>query len=293
MWRFLHRIRSILINGSRPPQNTLDLGNECSARQLLRTAGEINKFGTTSIALYGSSADPKGPDSLNDEAHLIAATPGSTAAARQDPARKAWRQARLSMEAGKEKHTPSAVKTRRHWIAFKQLLSLFSWGLRLCGLYERGLRNALRCELKRMELAFANLPAEFDGFRILQLSDLHVDFLPEPLETALDLIAGEEVDLCVLTGDYRKRVSGPFEQILPAFEKLLARLRTRHGVYAILGNHDCADMVEAFEALGIDVLINETRSNRRSGGTRPDWLGKKALMVRLHTCLTRPSRDYR
>jgi predicted MPP superfamily phosphohydrolase len=51
-----------------------------------------------------------------------------------------------------------------------------------------------------MELAFANLPAEFDGFRILQPSDLHVDFLPEPLDAALDLIAGEEVDLCVRTG---------------------------------------------------------------------------------------------
>ena len=51
-----------------------------------------------------------------------------------------------------------------------------------------------------MELAFANLPAEFDGFRIPQPSDRHVDFLPEPLDAALDLIAGEEVDLCVRTG---------------------------------------------------------------------------------------------
>ncbi len=137
---------------------------------------------------------------MNDVAHSLIATPGPTAAARPDPAREAWRQTRLGMEAGKEKHTPGAVKTRRHWIALKHMLRLFGWGLRLCGLYERGLRNALRIELNRMELAFANLPAEFDGFRILQLSDLHVDFLPETLETALDLIAGEEVDLCVRTG---------------------------------------------------------------------------------------------
>jgi len=67
-------------------------------------------------------------------------------------------------------------------------------------LNDRAKRNALRIEMKRMELAFANLPAEFDGFRILQPSDLHVDFLPEPLDAALDLIAGEEVDLCVRTG---------------------------------------------------------------------------------------------
>ncbi len=157
---------------------------------------------------------------MNDTAHLRNATSGATAAAQRDPAHEAWRQRRLGMEAAEEKHTPSAVKTQRHWVAFKQMLRLFGWGLRLCGLYERGVRNALDIELKRMELGFANLPAEFDGFRILQLSDLHVDFLPEPLNAALDLIAGEEVDLCVLTGDYRKRVSGPFEHIMPAFEKI-------------------------------------------------------------------------
>ena len=203
---------------------------------------------------------------MNDVTHLIDATSDQLATARRDPVREAWRRQRLGMEAAEEKHSPSAAKTRRHWFAFKQMLRVFGWGLRLCGLYERGVRNALDIQLKRMELGFANLPAEFDGFRILQLSDLHVDFLPEPLDTALDLIAGEEVDLCVLTGDYRKRVSGPFEHIMPAFEKLFTRLRAQHGVYAILGNHDGADMVEAFEALGIDVVINQTRTIQRGQG---------------------------
>ena len=126
---------------------------------------------------------------MNDAAHLLNATSGSTAAARRDPAREAWRQQRLGMDAAEEKLTPSAVTTRRHWFDFNQMLRVFGWGLRLCGLYERGIRNALDIQLKRMELGFANLPAEFDGFRILQLSDLHVDFLPEPLDAALDLIA--------------------------------------------------------------------------------------------------------
>jgi predicted MPP superfamily phosphohydrolase len=167
------------------------------------------------------------------------------------------------MEAAEEKHTPRAVKERRHWVAFRWLLALFGVGLRLSGLYKRGVRNALDIKLKRIELKFENLPSEFDGYRILQLSDPHVDFLAGPLDTALELISGEQVDLCVLTGDYRKRVSGPFEHILPTFEKLRAQSRALNGVYAILGNHDCADMAEAFEDLGIDVLINETRSLQR------------------------------
>ncbi len=164
------------------------------------------------------------------------------------------------MEAAEEKHTPSGVKERRHWVAFRRLLALFGVALRFSGLYQRGVRNALDIKLKRIELKFENLPSEFDGYRILQLSDPHVDFLAGPFDTALELISGEQVDLCVLTGDYRKRVSGPFEHILPTFEKLMAQSRALNGIYAILGNHDCADMAEAFENLGIDVLINEIRS---------------------------------
>ena len=167
------------------------------------------------------------------------------------------------MEAAEEKHTPRAVKERRHWAAFKWMLALVGVGLRLSGLYQRGVRNALDIKLKRIELKFENLPFEFDGYRILQLSDPHVDFLAETWNTALELISDEQVDLCVLTGDYRRRISGPFEHILPSFEKLMARSRARNGVYAILGNHDCADMVEAFENLGIDVLVNETRTLRK------------------------------
>ena len=143
------------------------------------------------------------------------------------------------------------------------MLALFGVMLRICGLYERGIRNAHNIRLKRLDLAFQDLPPEFDGFRILQLNDLHVDFLPETLDAALELVSGERIDICVLTGDYRKRVSCPFGHILPDFERLLAQVRARGGIYAILGNHDCADMVPAFEGIGIEVLVNETRRIQR------------------------------
>jgi len=169
------------------------------------------------------------------------------------------------MEAGKEKHTPRSVEERRHWVAFKQMLVLFGLLLRICGLYQRGIRNARNIRLKHLDLAFQDLPAEFDGFRILQLSDLHVDFLPETLDAALELVSGERIDICVLTGDYRKRVSGPFEHILPDFERLLARVPAPGGTYAVLGNHDCAEMVPAFEGIGIEVLVNETRRVEKGG----------------------------
>ena len=192
--------------------------------------------------------------------HQLDALSSTAEAQGVGPAREDWRRQRRRMEAAEEKHTPWGVKEPRHWVAFRRLVTLFGLGLRLLGLYERGVRNAHDIKLKRLELEFENLPPEFDGYRILQLSDPHVDFLAGPLDTALELISGEQVDLCVLTGDYRKRVSGPFEHILPTFEKLMAQLWAGNGIYAILGNHDCADMAEAFENLGMDVLINETRS---------------------------------
>ncbi len=184
---------------------------------------------------------------------------------REGSSREAWRRQRLEMERGQVKHTPEGRHQVRHWNAFKAMVGLFGIGLRILGLYERGLRNARDIGLTRLELWFEELPPALDGFRLLQLTDLHVDFLPETLQSAERLAAGQAVDLCVLTGDYRRRVRGPFEQIMPAMGALARAVTARHGICAVLGNHDCADMVEAFEAEGIAVLINETRTIQRDG----------------------------
>lgn len=179
--------------------------------------------------------------------------------------RDAWRLRRLDMEARQVKHTPTGAKKRRHWVAFKVLMKLFGKGLKLAGVYRRGVANALAIQETEITLEFAELPVAFDGFEILQMSDLHVDALPGAFQAALDLADTRPVDLCVLTGDYRFRVSGPFDQILPAFEALVDRIEARHGILAILGNHDGASMVEPLEALGIQFLINETATILRGG----------------------------
>jgi predicted MPP superfamily phosphohydrolase len=181
-------------------------------------------------------------------------------------ARQEWRQVRLEMERAEVKETPLGPRNR-HWSTFKTLIELFGFSLRVLGLYERGMRNAMDIRLNRLDLWFKSLPAEFDGFRLLQLSDLHVDYLPETLQAALDLTGDVEADICVLTGDFRRRVKGSFDDILPAMERLTSQISTPQGTYAVLGNHDCADMVEPFEALGIRVLINETHTILRGGAT--------------------------
>lgn len=176
--------------------------------------------------------------------------------------RAEWRERRLAMERGRGRLTPGAQRRKS---AFDRLLDLFGLGLRLTGLYRRGLANALDLQATEITLGFADLPAAFDGFTLLQMTDLHVDALPEAMAAAIELAAAVPVDLCVLTGDYRFYSAGPFEQILPAFRALVARVEARHGVVAVLGNHDGADMVAPLEATGVRLLVNETLSLARGG----------------------------
>ena len=181
--------------------------------------------------------------------------------------REAWRRARVEMETGGERSGPTGRHGRYRWNLLKKLLALFGFGLRVIGLYERGKRNAIDIRLTQFELAFEDLPPAFDGFRILQLTDLHVDGLPATMEAACRIVAEVQADLCALTGDYRYRVSGPHEQILPGMCALLDVLRAEQGVLAVLGNHDSAALAESFEALGIRLLLNETVGLERNGQT--------------------------
>src|SRR3954469_24029070 len=64
-------------------------------------------------------------------------------------------------------------KRKQHWYALLFLIKVFEWTLRLLGQFERGLRNAQEVSVREIELRFAALPAAFDGFTILHLSDLH------------------------------------------------------------------------------------------------------------------------
>ncbi|HUL08784.1 MAG TPA: hypothetical protein VLV76_20820, partial [Candidatus Acidoferrum sp.] len=82
------------------------------------------------------------------------------------------------METRDEKHTPFGLRTR-HWGEFKRLLLIFGFLLRTSRLFGAGIRRARDVRLVERELRFANLPAAFDGYRLLHLTDLHLDGLPQ------------------------------------------------------------------------------------------------------------------
>lgn len=181
-----------------------------------------------------------------------------------DDARQDWADARARMESGDEKHTPDGRHRVRHWSLFKVGLKGFELFLKTTGLYKRGVQNALDVELRQITLEFDTLPTAFDGYRILQISDPHLDAMPELNERITQLVRAADANLCVLTGDYRFRVHGDFARVADAFETLIPAITAPDGIVAILGNHDSVEMVPMFEALDVRVLVNQTISVSRS-----------------------------
>ena len=135
------------------------------------------------------------------------------------------------------------------------LHSLIDYGLRLSGLYWRGRRNALNIEVRRHEVSIRGLPAAFDGFTLLHLSDLHADHYPPAIAALAERVAGLEYDVCVLTGDYRARTFGPHQPALNAMAGLCTQLR--QPLYGVFGNHDSIRMLPGMEEMGVTMLLNE------------------------------------
>ena len=137
--------------------------------------------------------------------------------------------------------------------------------LMLSGLYWRGRRNAERIQVKHNTISFAKLPAAFDGFTLLQISDLHVEQSEGAMRRLSELVPELDYDACVLTGDYRGATFGPFDAALAGMKRLRAGLR--EPVYGVLGNHDTIRMVPSLEEMGIRMLLNECVPISRDGQT--------------------------
>jgi predicted MPP superfamily phosphohydrolase len=130
--------------------------------------------------------------------------------------------------------------------------------LRISGLLEHGRRNALDIGVRRNEVKLGRLPAAFDGFTLLHISDLHLDSRPDFSACLAQVVAPLDYDLCVLTGDYRFRTHGDAGPALRGLSVLRDALKGR--ALAVLGNHDSSDMIPGMTAMGYQVLYNQAVS---------------------------------
>lgn len=96
-----------------------------------------------------------------------------------------------------------------------------------------------RWNLRVKEIAYSHqdMPAAFDGFRIVHISDLHLntfDDRPQQLERFVSEINAQHPDLICFTGDLVTVGRGEAEP----YTNILSKLSARYGVFSVLGNHD-------------------------------------------------------
>jgi len=127
--------------------------------------------------------------------------------------------------------------------------------LRIALLHGRGRRNARKLAVRHNDIKVSVLPAAFDGYTILQISDLHLDMASDFPDVLIEALHRVEYDLCVLTGDFRAETYGPYDKTLEAMQQVYNHLQG--DVYGILGNHDTICMVPGLESMGVNMLLNE------------------------------------
>lgn len=178
---------------------------------------------------------------------------------------------------GPETSASEAVKISRS--VFINQLALLAGAVPLVALIYGMVRGAYQYRVKRVTLRFPNLPAAFNGYKVLQISDLHTGSFNStaPLKKAVRLINQQQADLVFFTGDLVNNVATEVVPHIPALQEIKAK----DGRFSILGNHDYGDYVrwESNEAkkqnlqtlaqhhaeIGWRLLLNENAMIRRNG----------------------------
>jgi predicted MPP superfamily phosphohydrolase len=118
-------------------------------------------------------------------------------------------------------------------------IALFSGAIILFGATE----GKQHFEIKKVNIKSKDIPQAFDGYRIVQIADIHTgswgtDTLP--MQRAVNLINSLQPDLIVFTGDLVNNLASELDAFIPIF----SHLKAKHGVYSVLGNHDYSTYIK-------------------------------------------------
>lgn len=137
-----------------------------------------------------------------------------------------------------DRSEPVAMASRRKFIG---QLGLAVAAIPFSGFLYGMLKGKYDFKIHRIRLTYPDLPPAFEGFRIVQLSDIHSGSFagPEGLEKGIQMAMEQQPDLVLFTGDLVNNVA---EEIEPYVE-ILARLKGKYGQFSVLGNHDYGEYV--------------------------------------------------
>ncbi|NNC95791.1 MAG: metallophosphoesterase [Chitinophagales bacterium] len=140
-------------------------------------------------------------------------------------------------------------------------------------------KNAYNYKVHNIKITLDNLPAAFDGMKIVQISDIHSGSFTdsEPLKKAVTTINDLKADVIFFTGDLVNSRADEMEPYIDIFKKLKAE----HGVISIMGNHDYSTYMwdasneqkrandkkfeETHRRLGWQLLKNENQILEKNG----------------------------
>ncbi len=139
--------------------------------------------------------------------------------------------------------------------------------LLLLGLLAWGFIGDTMIDLQTITISSPRLPQGFDGFRIVQLSDLHAREFGTDNERLVALVAAQRPDLIALTGDFAQEPKD-----FPVIESLFVKLAALAPTYYVAGNHEWGGrimgaFVPLVESTGAVYLSNETITLTRGGDT--------------------------
>ena len=109
-----------------------------------------------------------------------------------------------------------------------------------------GIGGKYNYKIHNYELTFANLPKAFEGFKVVQLSDLHLGSFDDldAVAEGLDSVNEQHPDLLLFTGDMVNNKSYEADP----FISMLSKLKAPYGKYSVLGNHDYATYNDDFDS---------------------------------------------
>ncbi len=126
--------------------------------------------------------------------------------------------------------------------------------------------GAYKYRVHKVKLPSSKIPKEFDGFKIVQLSDIHTgSFLSEDgLKRAFEIVQEQNPDLILFTGDLVNNEAKEVE----GYEHLFSSLKAPHGVFSVLGNHDYGDYVQWDSQTAKHENLEKLKAKQKSFGWR-------------------------
>ncbi len=166
---------------------------------------------------------------------------------------------------------------RRRFLSLMAMgIASLPFGAMLYGMY----RGKYNFKVLKYDLEFDDLPKDFEGYKITQISDIHSGSFDnrEKISYAIDLINEQQSDVLLFTGDM---VNNKAEEMFP-WKDLFGKLSAKDGKFSVLGNHDYGDYVQwkteklkeenledlknLQKEMGFDLLLNESRYLKRGDG---------------------------